>query len=181
MEKKILAYDPHLCTGCMYCMIACSTYKEGATSLSKARLQIIRHEGHALTRMTEEDELVFTFTGCQQCEDPACAAVCPTNALKRDLSTGAMLHFKEKCIGCRMCLSSCPFGAISFHDGKKEIFKCDLCNGDPTCVKFCPVEALRFVPAQQVPLAKREETARRIREGVIEKKKETASERGDAK
>jgi anaerobic carbon-monoxide dehydrogenase iron sulfur subunit len=178
MEKKILSHDPNLCTGCMYCMIACSTYKEGATSLSRARLQIIRHEGHALTRITEEDELIFTFTGCQQCEDPACAAVCPTNALKRDLSTGAMLHLQNKCIGCRMCLSSCPFGALSFHKDRKQIFKCDLCNGDPTCVKFCPVEALKFVPAQQVPLAKRAETAKKIREAAVEKGKAAGDQGG---
>jgi anaerobic carbon-monoxide dehydrogenase iron sulfur subunit len=176
MEKKVLVHDPNLCTGCMYCMTACSTYKEGATSLSRARLLIIRHEGHALTKITEEDELIFTFTGCQQCEDPACAFVCPSNALKRNPATGAICHLEAKCLGCRMCLSACPFGAISFNQQKKQIFKCDLCDGDPTCVKFCPVEALRFLPAQQEPLSKKAGTAKKILEGVVEKGKATTDQ-----
>lgn len=178
MEKKMLSHDPNLCTGCMYCMIACSTHKEGSTSLSKARLQIIRHEGHALTKITEEDELVFTFTGCQQCEDAICALVCPTGALKRDAETGAMMHLQEKCVGCRMCLTYCPFGAVSFNQKKKQVFKCDLCQGDPMCVKFCPVEALTFVPAQEVPTAKRAGTAKKILDGLIEKGKAASGQRG---
>jgi carbon-monoxide dehydrogenase iron sulfur subunit len=165
MEKKILAYDPHLCTGCMYCMTACSTYNEGSTSLSRGRLQIIRHEGHALTRIDEEDELIFTFVGCQQCEDPACSIVCPTGALKRDASTGAMVIHQGKCVGCRMCLMECPFGAISFNQKNKQVFKCELCNGDPQCVKFCQPLALRFVSAQEAPLTKRVETAKKIIDG----------------
>jgi anaerobic carbon-monoxide dehydrogenase iron sulfur subunit len=165
MEKKILAYDPHLCTGCMYCMTACSTHNEGSTSLSKGRLKIIRHEGHALTRTDEQDELIFTFVGCQQCEDPACSVVCPTGALRRDASTGAMVIHREECDGCRMCLVECPFGAISFNQKNKQVFKCELCNGDPLCVKFCQPQALRFVSARDAPLPKRSETAKKSMEG----------------
>ncbi len=178
MEKKVITHDPNQCTGCMYCMIACSTFKEGATSLSRARLQIIRHEGHALTRINEEDELVFTFTGCRQCEDATCAIVCPTHALTKDESTGAVLHVREKCIGCLTCLSSCPFGSISFHSGRQEVFKCDLCEGDPMCVKFCPVEALKFLPAEEVPLARRAETAMKARAMIGAKTGEATGREG---
>ena len=178
VERKVLVHDPNACTGCMYCMLACSTYNEGATSLSKARLQIIRHEGHALTKTTEEDELVFTFIGCQQCEEPACAVVCPSEALKRDLVTGAMVHHIEKCLGCRLCLSQCPFGAISFNQAKQRIFKCELCKGDPVCVKFCPVEALKLLPATEVPLAKRAGMAKKIMESVIKKERAVSDQGG---
>ena len=60
-------------------------------------------------------------------------------------------------------------GGVLYHSIKNCSMKCDLCDGDPTCVKFCPVEALKFLPAAEVPLAKRAETARKIREGAAEK------------
>jgi Fe-S-cluster-containing dehydrogenase component len=55
MEEKVLVFDPFICTGCMRCMTTCSTYNNGATSLAKARLQVARHEGHAITDIDEED------------------------------------------------------------------------------------------------------------------------------
>ena len=47
-------------------MTTCSTYNNGATSLTKARLQVARHEGHAITEIDEEDELIFEALTCQQ-------------------------------------------------------------------------------------------------------------------
>ncbi|MGD0236129.1 MAG: 4Fe-4S dicluster domain-containing protein [Syntrophorhabdales bacterium] len=162
MERKVLAFDPHLCTGCMYCITACSTHNEGRTSLSAARLRMIRHEGHALTRAREKDELIFTLVMCRQCEDPVCSAVCPTGAITRDSSIGAMVIEREVCTGCGECTTSCPFGAISFSEnsnGEARAFKCELCKGDPLCVKFCYAQALTYVPARDVTDPERPETA----------------------
>ena len=152
MERKVLSFDPHLCTGCMYCMTACSTYNEGMSGLSVARLRMIRHEGHALTRTQEKDELIFTLAGCRQCEDPVCSAVCPTGAITRDGSIGAMVIDREVCTGCRERMTSCPFGAIWFGEdsnGQTRAFKCELCKGDPLCVKFCHAQALQYGPARE--------------------------------
>ena len=59
MEEKAIVFETEICTGCMRCMTTCSTYNFGATSLSKARIHVIRHEGHAITKIDEEDELIF--------------------------------------------------------------------------------------------------------------------------
>jgi len=50
-----------------------------------------------------------------------------------------------KCIGCRMCTLACPFGAVVFETGSRRIIKCDLCEGKPECVVFCPTQALDYV------------------------------------
>ena len=42
----------------------------------------------------------------------------------------------EKCTGCKLCIKACPFGAIQVGPNR-EILKCDLCGGDPECVKYC--------------------------------------------
>ncbi|MBN2239204.1 MAG: 4Fe-4S dicluster domain-containing protein [Dehalococcoidales bacterium] len=146
MEYKALVHDPFLCTGCMRCMTTCSTYNNGATSLSRARIQIARHEGHAITRIDEEDELIFEALHCQQCDKPYCMLFCPVSAISRNKETGAMEINYNKCIGCRMCMSGCPFGAIRYDVIRNRVIKCDLCGGDPQCVKLCPMEAIKFLP-----------------------------------
>ena len=37
---------------------------------------------------------------------------------------------------------ACPFGATFVNTDNGQVLKCDLCDGDPTCVKVCPTEAI---------------------------------------
>jgi len=148
MEEKVIVWDPVLCTGCMRCMTTCSTYNFGATSLSKSRIQIIRHEGHAITRMDEEDNLIFQPLLCQQCDKPHCQNVCPVKAISADKETLAKSINYDKCIGCRLCMIACPFGAMRYDPLRKKVYKCELCEGDPQCVRLCPTTALQFLPKE---------------------------------
>ena len=52
----------------------------------------------------------------------------------------------DRCIGCRMCMAVCPFGAMRYDTNRHKVFKCELCDGDPQCVKLCPQEAIKFLP-----------------------------------
>jgi carbon-monoxide dehydrogenase iron sulfur subunit len=161
MGEKVITFDPFNCSGCMACMTACSTHHTGATSLSKSRIQIIRHEGHAVTKMEEEAELIFDMISCQHCEPPFCMFFCPTLAIVKDRETGAVTIDQEKCVGCRSCLVVCPFGAISYDKNRRQIVKCELCDGDPVCVKFCQTGALQFVPKEFAHLHKRDSLSRK--------------------
>lgn len=52
----------------------------------------------------------------------------------------AVIINKEKCIGCGVCVTTCPFGAISLQDGKAVIsLACTQCGA---CVDVCPVKAI---------------------------------------
>lgn len=161
-DEKVIIFDPDYCSGCLRCMTTCSTYNSGATSLSKSRIHVVRHEGHAVTRADEEDELIFDVITCQQCEEPYCSYFCPTLAIERDKDTGAVTINYDKCVGCRMCLVSCPFGAIIYDIDKRQVIKCDLCGGEPQCVRFCPTEALQFLPKKLAHLPKRDSLGRRM-------------------
>jgi len=89
---------------------------------------------------------------CHQCENPPCAAVCPVGAIRK-LRSGLVEVDAARCIGCGACVEACPFGAITVVNGKAV--KCDLCGGDPACVKQCMPGALKLATPAQVAAGKR--------------------------
>jgi len=58
----------------------------------------------------------------------------------------------EACIGCQICLNSCPVGAISMTEDNKAWIdpgKCILCG---LCVASCPVDAIVTVGEENLEL-----------------------------
>lgn len=150
--NKILAVRPEKCTGCRICEMVCAIQKEGVVNPLKARIHIIRWEEMAI-----EMPMV-----CQQCESPVCMAVCPVNAISREVNLGCVIIDHDACIGCKMCMTACPFGSIGFDPQTKKNLKCDLCNGDPVCVKFCETKAIEFLDASTFNLKRRREAAGKL-------------------
>ena len=91
-------------------------------------------------------------------------AICPVVAIYQDESLDRVMIDYDKCIGCRMCVAVCPFGCMSFNVAEKKVFKCDLCDGDPICVKFCQHDALKYVEAGEQSTVKRTKTAEKFAE-----------------
>ena len=150
--QKFLAIDATKCTGCRICEMVCSVKKEGVVNPSRARIQIIKWE------LVSFDMPMV----CQQCQDAPCATVCPVNALSRDVASGIVNHNEDICIGCKSCVAVCPFGAMGIDIKKDKVIKCDLCQGDPTCVKFCDTGAIQYVTATSLNFKKRREAAERF-------------------
>jgi len=55
---------------------------------------------------------------------------------------------KDECIGCQLCVKSCPYGAIDMVDGKAVIN--EKCTGCGACVESCPKEAIKEIKEQVV-------------------------------
>ncbi len=144
--------DYQKCTGCETCEAACSAKHEGAINPFESRIRIIKWE-------IEGKGIPVT---CNQCHSAPCQAVCPTKAISWDESLGRTIIRYDLCIGCRMCIAVCPFGAISFDSIGKRVIKCDLCDGDPLCAKFCAYEALQYVEIKDQSVSKSREVARKI-------------------
>ncbi len=90
---------------------------------------------------------------CRHCKTSPCEKACPVDQEKpiwRDKQTG-IVHFSIKnCISCYECVKACPFGAMRVDPHTDEVFKCDLCGGDPECVKWCPTGAIQYVDTKVV-------------------------------
>jgi Fe-S-cluster-containing hydrogenase component 2 len=123
------------CAGCGKCELACA-FAHGRDGIpGTARIHVIpdgRDRGMPLT--------------CLQCHEAACVAVCPTGALARDESTGAITLLAACCLRCGLCVAACPFGNMLWDETARGVAKCDLCGGTPRCVPFCSTRALEYVP-----------------------------------
>ena len=92
--------------------------------------------------------------GCNHCDDPACAKVCPVGAYVKEEEFGLVIQDHEACIGCQSCVQACPYGAPSYNEEEGKTQKCDGCiqwlkNGlEPACAGSCTTRALKWVPAE---------------------------------
>ena len=135
MSSKTLVIHPERCNGCGDCEEICSKNQTGINNPARSCIRIVRE--------SDEDTFFLPMT-CQQCDDPPCLAACPSEAIFRDEGLDRVLINHQKCVGCRMCVSACPFGAMGFDEERGKSFKCDLCGGDPKCVRICSTGALVY-------------------------------------
>ena len=149
MNKRLIV-TPNRCIGCRSCELACSfrhAKKPGEPAISRIKTY------------TYSEDLSLVVV-CQQCDDAACIRVCPTVALYMN-AAGVVEWDQDKCVHCQMCAMACPFGNISIDPVNLDVIKCDLCEGDPVCAKFCPSKALVFA-SEPVPAPSPEEARRAV-------------------
>lgn len=134
--KGHVTHVSSICTGCQTCSLVCALSHE----------QLINPK---LARNTVQTDIQVGYVTdvlyCQQCDDPKCLNACPTGALHVDEASGARVIDQDVCVGCQTCLNACIFAPsasrIKYNPATNTCFKCDLCGGDPLCVKRCPLGA----------------------------------------
>ena len=162
-RKWIMVIDLAKCDGCGKCTQACS--KMHFIPPDRQWIKVLRIKDSELTAP-------FNFPQpCFHCDNPPCTKVCPVDAtFKR--SDGIVLIDNDRCIGCRMCMAACPYGARSFnwsglpadaaenqHEYSPEtgvprkvgtVEKCDFCPDLaakgilPACSSICPMGAIYY-------------------------------------
>lgn len=136
MRKQIL-YRPRselegLCTGCRLCELMCSLKHSQAFNPDRARIRVLSFDGGI--------DIPTTCTQCGLCLDK-----CPLNLIKLNEETGSIVIDEERCTACGICLEWCPIGVITKDPATSKALKCDLCDGSPECVKYCPSNVLHLV------------------------------------
>lgn len=167
-EKKCLTKS-----GCQVCALACHKGHNVPTiSESRHEVKWIWKEQfenvfpeHVTPYTPAEAKERPTLVLCNHCDNPPCVRVCPTQATwKRP--DGLVMMDEHRCIGCRYCVTACPYGARSFNwedprphlvgeptdyptRSKGVVEKCTFCSERlavgkrPLCVEACEGIGLR--------------------------------------
>lgn len=147
--RRFLYIDSERCQGCGICQLVCAAAK-------------LRQWNPALglIRTVDDNELKrHRGISCLHCNDPACVLACLMNVIYRDEKRGLVLRGLEGCIGCRACEAACPFGAAVYDYINEKEAACDLCQGEPQCVVYCPHQALSFKSQEEELDRKRRQRA----------------------
>jgi Fe-S-cluster-containing dehydrogenase component len=100
-----MVIDLDKCTSCGNCSKACQAHNDTAPDMAWNRL---------IPAGTVNGEDLFVPVPCMHCENPPCVGVCPVQATYKRADGIVMMDY-DRCIGCRYCQLSCPYGARSFN------------------------------------------------------------------
>lgn len=161
-----MVIDLRKCVGCNACSLACRQEHGTPSGILYSRVLNREVGTYPDTRLEALPML------CMHCDDAPCVKVCPTKATYM-LANGIVVIDADKCIGCRLCMEACPYGARFFNDGASagyfpgqdktayeiavagehpagKVEKCDLCaervaaGQVPACVQSCTAAARYF-------------------------------------
>jgi molybdopterin-containing oxidoreductase family iron-sulfur binding subunit len=176
------ALDVSRCIGCRKCVYACVEENNQSRDPQVHWITVLQmdkdkgidlHHANAYyeAREVPEPDKFYLPVQCQHCENPPCVKTCPVNATWQE-PDGIVVIDYDWCVGCRCCVTACPYGARHFNWTKPHIpedelnpdthylgnrprpkgvvEKCSFCiqrtrNGRyPACVEICPVGARKF-------------------------------------
>ena len=109
------------CSGCHLCETMCSLFHIGAVNTEKSAIRV------------EKDDLNTSRNSpivCRQCKNMPCLEgekVAPKTE-------------RKKFTWAAQRVDKCPFHALNLF--KNKAYHCDLCGGNPQCVKVCTTGAL---------------------------------------
>lgn len=158
---KTMLIDTTRCTACRGCQIACKQWNDlpaektinQGTYQNPFRLSAYTWTLVQMREVQHQGQFYWSFLKrqCMHCLHPACVSACPVGAMHQT-PTGPVLYNDARCIGCRYCMTACPFRMPRFEWDKRlgHIRKCHFCFDrqaeglEPACVKTCAAGALEF-------------------------------------
>ena len=161
MSKYYLIQDTKKCIGCHACEIQCKTNK--SLPPGPRLCQIVEVGPQLIDNIPRAS---YIFMPCFHCQNPWCVAACPTGAMTRREKDGIVYVDHNLCVGCKTCISACPWGAPQWDPEKGKVVKCDYCMDrldaglKPACVTVCTTHCLKFDRAEHIPQTKRDRYAR---------------------
>jgi formate dehydrogenase iron-sulfur subunit len=144
------------CIGCRTCEAVCTEANHlppETQAPDRRKLTAHKFTYVAKQQVPQADKQIltrFVKRQCMHCLEPACVSVCPVGALQKSTS-GAVIYQSERCIGCRYCMTACPFDVprYEWESATPLIRKCQFCisrldKGQPTaCSQACPAGAIK--------------------------------------
>ncbi len=174
-QNWAMVIDVKACIGCRRCVYACVKENNIGRNSGFTYIQVLEMEPgkvdieHADANYEEggRPDKWYMPVQCMQCAKPTCVYGCPVIATWKE-PDGIVLIDYDKCIACRNCIVTCPYGARHFNWVEPEIpeaeinpkvpveekagvvEKCTFCvqrtrdGGTTACTEACPVGARKF-------------------------------------
>lgn len=142
-KEKILSYIQRIhdnCAGCLSCELACSLEHYGYFDRSKSRIRIIQ----------DEEKSDIEIHQCIQCDERSCVDSCTVGALCINDKYGYVVHDESICIQCQKCYKACKYNGIFWDEERNYPLICDLCGGDPQCIKPCKLHKALQIKEKEV-------------------------------
>jgi Fe-S-cluster-containing dehydrogenase component len=85
--------------------------------------------------------------------------------MQKRASDGIVFIERDLCVGCKTCVSACPWGAPQWNPETGKVVKCDYCMDridkglKPACVTTCTTGCLKFGNVEDVAKIRRERHA----------------------
>ena len=110
-RRWVMVLDLRKCVGCHACTVACVA--ENKLPPGVVYRPVLEEEFGSYPNVTRR----FLPRPCMQCENPPCVPVCPVHATYTN-EEGVVVMDYEQCIGCRYCITACPYAARTFDFGR---------------------------------------------------------------
>jgi len=155
-KEYLIDFDSGKCTQCHGCEIACKAWRELGYGVQYRRVLNLWQGDYPRVKNAS------LSLACLHCVEPACADVCPEDAIAKRATDGLVVVDKTRCNGCGICADACAFGVPQIGENG-FMQKCDLCcdqqlsDVSPPCVDTCPGAALSYIEVSQADKKAREE------------------------
>ncbi len=151
MKQLGFFFDASACSGCKTCQVACKDKHNSPLAVRWRRVYEVcgggwQRKGAA---WVQDISAYHVSMACNHCKEPICLDACPNKAIVKK-ENGVVLIDYDRCMGCRYCEWTCPYGALQFDNKQKVMTKCSFCadyleeSKPPSCVSACPMRALDF-------------------------------------
>ncbi len=110
-RRWAMVLDLRKCVGCSSCTVACIA--ENKLPPGVVYRPVLEEEIGTFPNVARH----FVPRPCMQCDNPPCVPVCPVAATYKR-PDGIIEIDYDVCIGCRYCITACPYSARTFDSGR---------------------------------------------------------------
>ncbi|MFT9486758.1 MAG: sulfate reduction electron transfer complex DsrMKJOP subunit DsrO [Tepidibacillus sp.] len=135
-KRYAMVVDVAKCSGCDACTIACKVENNVPDGVFRTWVKEIEVGTFPDVKRAKLPRL------CNHCEEAPCEKVCPVEATWHT-EDGTILIDYDRCIGCKYCITACPYEARYVNSLTKTVDKCTFCYHrveeglEPACVATC--------------------------------------------